>query len=246
MLKHIRTRTLAATLGGIGWAHPYSDPFTLYANGGDEGAAGGDQDGGDGGGDDGGDQGDADDDGDGSDDGDRDGADEDALGDKGKKALRELRRENRQLKARLRDQGGDAGRKAAKGAKSEDDGDGDDPEAIRERAREEAREEVWTERVEAAAVAEAAGRLANPQLAARLIDLSDIPKNDKGRPDREAISELIDELLEDEPYLAAPATGGTGRRFQGDADSGARKKTKKAAASLDEAIAARLAGKSGG
>ncbi|MFD6025696.1 hypothetical protein [Streptomyces griseoluteus] len=250
MLKHIRTRTLAAATGATGWAHPYGDPFTLYADGGDGGADGGDQDGGDDGGGDGGDQGDADEDGDGDgsdDDGDRDGADEDALGDKGKKALRELRRENRQLKARLRDQGGDAGRKAAKGTKSsEDDSDDNDPEAIRERAREEARAEVWTERVEAAAVAEAAGRLANPRLAARLIDLSDIPQNDKGRPDREAISELIDELLEDEPYLAAPATGGTGRRFQGDADSGARKKTKKAAASLDEAIAAKFAGKSGG
>ncbi|MEV8046389.1 hypothetical protein AB0P02_21450 [Streptomyces griseoluteus] len=245
MLKHIRTRTLAAALGGTGWAHPYSDPFTCYADGG-AGGDGGTGDGDDGGQDGGTDEADDQDAEDSDDDGDRDGADEDALGDKGKKALRELRRENRQLKARLRDQGGDASRKAAKGAKSEDDGADNDPEAIRERAREEARAEVWTERVEAAAVAEAAGRLANPRLAARLIDLSDIPKNDKGRPDREAISELIDELLEDEPYLAAPATGGTGRRFQGDADSGARKKTKKAAASLDEAVAAKFAGKSGG
>ncbi|MFG3048132.1 hypothetical protein ACGFZR_24770 [Streptomyces sp. NPDC048241] len=244
MLKYTRTRTLAAALGGTGWAHPYSDPFTCYADGGaggDGGTGAGDDGGQDGGNDDADDQ-DAED---GDEDGDRDGADEDALGDKGKKALRELRQENRKLKTQLRQAtGGKGERQDAK----KDGGQGeDDADTIRERAREEARAEVWQERLEAAAIAAAAGRLANPSRVAQLLgeDLATVEKDDKGRPDKQAISELIDDLLDSDPYLAAPATGDR-RRFQGDADSGARKKTKKSAASLDEAIAAKLAGKSGG
>lgn len=225
-------------LTAITWrkARPGEDPDALYPVwpilGGAEGDAG---DGDDGGQDDGTD--DQSDDGD--QDGDRDGTDtddpEDALGDKGKKALRELRQQVRSLKAQLK----------ASARPAEPSGDEEDPEAIRERIRQEVREEVWTERVQDAAIAAASGRLANPQLAARLLDLSGITEDDKGRPDRAAISELIDELLEDEPYLAAPAKG-TGRRFQGDADGGARKTPKKTAASLGEAVANRLAaGKSG-
>ncbi|MFD5081866.1 hypothetical protein ACFWOG_04390 [Kitasatospora sp. NPDC058406] len=190
-----------------------------------------------------GDQGDNDETDDDQDD-DRDGDDQDDekdLGDAGKKALRELRKENRQLKSQLRTARQDGGRQDD--TKKDDD---KDPEALRAQAREEARAEVWTERVEAAAIASAAGRLANPQLAARLLDLSDIPTNDKGRPDRDAINELIDELLEDEPYLAARSEkDGGGRRFAGGADGGARKPPTKRAASLGEAVAARLAAQSG-
>lgn len=243
-MLNTRARTLATVLDGGGWAHPYASPFVLYADGGGDGGDGAGRSADDGGDADDGGQGD---DGDGDQDGDRDGDDQDDdtekdLGDKGKKALRELRRENRTLKAQLRQQGNrDAAKKPA--AKDGDQGD-DDPEAIRERAREEARAEVWGERVEAAAVAAASGRLVNPQLAARLLDLSDVPEDDKGRPDRSAIAELIDELLEENDYLAAPAKG-EGRRFQGGADGGARKTPKKTAANLGEAVASALAGKTG-
>ncbi|MEU3255854.1 hypothetical protein [Streptomyces sp. NPDC006997] len=243
MLTSVRTRTLAAALGASAWAHPYADPFTCYADGGD-GGGDGDQGGGDA---DGGDDQDGDDDRDDDRDGDDQGDDADGdLGEKGKKALRALRRENRQLKAQLRQAGSGAASSGGSGkGGSTDDGQGDDADAIREQARAEARAEVWAERVEAAAIAQASGRLANPQLAARLLhdQLADIGEDDKGRPDKAAITELIDELLEDEPYLAVPAKG-AGRRFQGDADSGARKTTKKAA-SLGEAVANRLAGKTG-
>lgn len=248
MLKHIRRRMLMAVTGEPGWIHPYSDPFTCYASGGDsDGGQGDDGDGDEDQGDDGDDEGEGDGD-DGGDDSDGKGGDQDdaKLGEKGVKALRELRRENRRLKAQLRGQGdgGSSGRKSSTKDSGKDSDDQDDAEAIREQARADARAEVWNERVEAAAIAAAAGRLANPSRVAALLgeDLADVPKDSKGRPDKDAISELIDELLETDPYLAAPATGGTGRRFQGDADGGARKKTKKAAASLDEAIAAKFAG----
>ncbi|MFE5514465.1 hypothetical protein ACFQ9J_28420 [Streptomyces sp. NPDC056529] len=239
MLKHTRRRMLAAITDASAWTHPYADPFTCYADGGD-GAGGGSGDGGqtdDSGTDEGGDT--DGDDGDGED-GDQDDA---KLGEKGVKALRELRRENRQLKAQLRQQGGQGAGKTPSAKDGDQDSGDDDPEAIRERAREEARAEVWAERVEAAAIAAASGRLANPNRVAQLLgeDLADIPKDDKGRPDREAISELIDDLLDSDPYLAAPATGKGGRRFQGDADGGARKPAKKAAASLGEAVANRFA-----
>jgi len=254
MLKHTRTRMLAAVTGEPGWAHPYASPHVLYSDGGGDDGGQGDGDDGAGDADDGADGADGADDSDDADgdDGDDDGKDGDQddakLGEKGVKALRELRRENRRLKAQLRGQG-DAGtgrKSSAKDGKDSDQGD-DDAETIRERAREEARAEVWNERVEAAAIAAAAGRLANPSRVAQLLgdDLADVPKDDKGRPDKEAITELIDDLLDTDPYLAAPATGDKGRRFQGDADSGARKKTKKSAASLGEAVAARLAGKTG-
>ncbi len=242
MLKHTRTRLLSAVLSGAGWVHPYADPFTCYADGGDSGDGGTGDDAGDGS-----DDGDDSDDGGGDGEGDADGKDGDQdeakLGDKGVKALRELRRENRQLKAQLRQQGARNAAKTPPAKGDGQDGEDSDPEAIRAKAREEARAEVWTERVEAAAIAAASGRLANPSRIAQLLgeDLADIPKDDKGRPDRDAISELIDDLLESDPYLAAPATGKGGRRFQGDADGGARKPAKKAAASLGEAVANRLA-----
>lgn len=236
-------------LDGPGWSHPYpTGPFSpfFYKDGGDGGDDGqGDDDGTD-------DKGDQDDDTDDDQDDDRDGDDQDddgddGLGEKGKKALRALRKENRTLKAENRTlKGTSTGKKPS--AKDGDDGKDDDPEEIRRQAREEAQAEVWNDRVESAAIAVAAGRLANPQLAPRLLrdHLSDVPKDDKGRPDREAITELIDELLEDEPYLAAKsATDTGGRRFQGGADGGARKPAKKAAKSLEEAVAAKLAGKSG-
>ncbi|MFD0429437.1 hypothetical protein ACFQ60_22440 [Streptomyces zhihengii] len=103
---------------------------------------------------------------------------------------RRLKAENRRLKSSSSGGGGKAGgagKGTAKAGKA-DDGDGDgqelDADAIREQARQEARAEVWTERVEAAAVAAASGRLANPQLAPRLLrdGLADVGEDDKGGP----------------------------------------------------------------
>lgn len=79
--------------------------------------------------------------------------------------------------------------------------------------------------------AAAAGKLANPALAVKLLDLSKFEVDDNGDVDAAELADAIDELLRDEPYLAADKP----KRFQGGADQGARKKVKPA--SLDERIA---------
>ena len=79
--------------------------------------------------------------------------------------------------------------------------------------------------------AAAAGKLANPALAVKLLDLSKFEVDDNGDVDQGEIADAISELLREEPYLAAE----TPKRFQGGADQGARKKVKPA--SLDERIA---------
>lgn len=80
--------------------------------------------------------------------------------------------------------------------------------------------------------AAAAGKLANPALAVKLLDLSKFEVDDNGDVDAAEIADAIGDLLRDEPYLAAEAP----KRFQGGADQGARKKTKPP--TVDEQIAA--------
>lgn len=80
--------------------------------------------------------------------------------------------------------------------------------------------------------AAAAGRLADPTDALRLLDLDKFEVGEDGEVDEDEIADAIGKLLKSKPYLAA----GGKPRFQGDADQGARKKTKPA--SLDEQIAA--------
>lgn len=78
--------------------------------------------------------------------------------------------------------------------------------------------------------AAAAGKLADPTDALRLLDLDQFEVGDDGEVDEAEIADAIAGLLKSKPYLAA-----NGRpRFQGDVDQGARKKVKPA--SLDERI----------
>lgn len=65
--------------------------------------------------------------------------------------------------------------------------------------------------------AAATGKLANPALALKLLDLSQFDVDDDGNVDADEINDAIAELIKKEPYLAAQ-----GRRFQGDADAGPR------------------------
>lgn len=110
-------------------------------------------------------------------------------------------------------------------------GDGDEAAQKATEAEKAAIAKANTKILRAEVKAAAAGKLANPALAVKLLDLSKFEVDDDGEVDQTELAEAIDELLRDEPYLAAEKP----KRFQGGADQGARKKPKPA--SLDERIA---------
>ncbi|MEU9839736.1 hypothetical protein AB0C69_11000 [Actinomadura sp. NPDC048032] len=128
-----------------------------------------------------------------------------------RKAAQELREAKAEIQ-RLRNGGDEAAQKAAEVEKA-------------------ALAKANTRIVRAEVKAAAAGRLANPALAMKLLDLDKFEVDDNGDVDQGEIADAISELLREEPYLAAEAP----KRFQGGADQGARKKAKPA--SLDERIA---------
>ncbi len=68
--------------------------------------------------------------------------------------------------------------------------------------------------------AEAAGKLADPTDALTFIDVSEFEVDDDGNTDPAALSAAIEDLIKNKPYLAAQ-----GKRFQGEADGGARKES---------------------
>lgn len=85
--------------------------------------------------------------------------------------------------------------------------------------------------------AAAAGKLANPALAVKLIDLDSLEVDADGEVDEDAIAEAISALLEENPYLAAQ--GGT---TQFDTARGKPKpKTKLTAADLEKMTPAQIA-----
>ena len=71
--------------------------------------------------------------------------------------------------------------------------------------------------------AAAAGKLADPSDALRLLDLEQFEVDDDGNVNEQDIADEIDDLLKKKPYLAAQG----GKRFQGGADAGARGKPSK-------------------
>jgi hypothetical protein len=70
--------------------------------------------------------------------------------------------------------------------------------------------------------AAAAGRLADPTDALRLLDLDQFEVGEDGEVDEGELNDAIADLLKKKPYLAAQQNGKP--RFQGGADQGARKK----------------------
>ena len=143
---------------------------------------------------------------------------EDSLGDAGKKALDAMktqrnaaRREARDLKRRI----------AELEAKASDGKDGADPDAIKAEARREALAQANERILRSEVKAAAAGKLADPADALRLLDLSAFEVDDDGTIDEEEIADAIDALLTAKPYLSAQG----GKRFQGTGD-GARKGSK--------------------
>ncbi|MDX3405532.1 hypothetical protein PV708_04740 [Streptomyces sp. ME02-6977A] len=150
------------------------------------------------------------------DDADPDGADQ--LGDPGKKALdtmkgkwRGEREKRRALEAQLAERDKPA------------DGDQPDQEALVRQAEAKALGRANDRIVRAEVKAAAAGKLADPGDAYRFLDLSQFEVDDDGNVDADEVSDAIEDLLKSKPYLAAQ--GGTKPRFQGTADSGARKGT---------------------
>lgn len=89
----------------------------------------------------------------------------------------------------------------------------------RDEGREEALRTANARIVSSAAIAAAAGKLANPRRAPQLIDLSDIEVDDEGNVDEKELDRRIADLLKTDPYLSADAepkrgSGGLGARQQ--------------------------------
>jgi hypothetical protein len=164
------------------------------------------------------------------DDADPEGADQ--LGDPGKRALDSMkdkwkaeREKRRELEAKL----------AARDKPA--DGDQPDPEAIVRQAEQAALGKANERIVRAEVKAAAAGKLADPADAYRFLDLTQFEVDADGNVDADEIADAIGDLLKTKPYLAAQ--GGPTKRFQGTADSGARKGTGRPA-QLTEADVKRL------
>lgn len=141
-----------------------------------------------------------------------------ALGDPGKKALDTMkgklkaeREKRRALEARLAEMDKPA------------DGAPPDQELLVRQAEQTAMVRVNERIVRAEVRAAAAGKLADPADAYRFLDLSQFEVDDDGNVDGDEVSDAIEDLLKSKPYLAAQGGGTTKPRFQGTADSGARK-----------------------
>lgn len=143
---------------------------------------------------------------------DDDGADDEGaeeLGDKGKKALDSMKAKLKAAKASERAAKAESARLKAE---QENAGKSADEQAI-SKARQEATEQATSAAnkriIRSEVKAAAAGKLANPALAVKLIDLEAIEVDDNGNVDEDAIAEAISDLLDENPYLAAQGGGST-------------------------------------
>lgn len=92
-------------------------------------------------------------------------------------------------------------------------------EAARAEARQEATDKANERIVRAEVKAAATGKVKNPALALKLIDVSEIEVDDDGEVDSDAVNQAITDLLEQYPELSAD-----GSKFAGGADQGAKAK----------------------
>jgi hypothetical protein len=154
------------------------------------------------------------------------------LGDAGKKALDTMKskwRAERDKRRQLEEQLAAATKPA--------EGDQPDPDALVRQAEQAAMAKANERIVKAEVKAAAAGKLADPADALVYLDPSQFDVDDDGNVDADEVADAIEDLLKRKPYLAAQ--GGITKRFQGTADSGARKGTGKPA-QLTEADVKRL------
>ena len=157
---------------------------------------------------------------------------EKALGDAGKKALDAMKAERNAAKAEAKRVAEElAALKAqAEGKQAEHEAEKKARE-LEQAALSKANERILKAEVRAAA----AGKLTDPQDALRFIDLSEFEVGSDGDVDGDAVAAAIEDLIKSKPYLAVQ----DGRRFQGDADGGARKESRPA--QLSKADVERLA-----
>jgi hypothetical protein len=177
------------------------------------------------------DDGDSDSDSDESDDGDEEDDSEDDSEDDWKAKFEAQQRINRNLEKRTRK---DQARIKELEAKSTPKGDGEpDADKIREEAKAEAAREALNGRVEDKIEAKASAFADPEDVVAILLKGRDIEDFiDDGKVDVDAIVDALKELGEKKPHLLAKG----GKRFQGDADQGARKGSKARPKSLGDAV----------
>jgi hypothetical protein len=140
-----------------------------------------------------------------------------ALGDAGKKAIDAMKAKWQAEKTKRTDLEAKLAAATAKKSTGEDD----EVAQARQQAMSEAvtaatkkaNDRILASEIKLAAV----GKLANPALALKLLDLSQFEVDDDGNVDADEISDAIADLIKNEPYLAAQ-----GRKFQGNADAGPR------------------------
>jgi hypothetical protein len=146
---------------------------------------------------------------------------EKSLGDAGKKALDAMKAERNEAKAeakRIADEFA-ALKAQVEGKQAEFEAEKKARE-LEAAALSKANERILKAEVRAAAAA----KLADPQDALRFLDLSTFEVGADGEVDGKAVASAIDDLITTKPYLAAQ-----GKRFQGDADGGARNDAARAA-----------------
>jgi len=183
--------------------------------------------------------------------GDDESDDDKPLGPRGEKALQAEKEKRRAAQTQLREWkalGLSPAQVQAKLKAVPADGgkDGDKPvdrDAIRAEVQAEVDAERNRDRVLDKIEAKAARAFADPDDAAALLlrtgDVNDF-LDENGKVDVEAIEDGLKALLEKKPYLGIAQ--GDGKRFKGSGDGGARKEQKPRAASLQEAVTARVVG----
>lgn len=142
---------------------------------------------------------------------------ESALGDAGKKALDAMKADRNAAKAETKKIADEyaAFKAQAEGTQAEFEA------AQKTRELERAALAKADERILKAEIrAAAAGKLNDPKDALSFLDISTLEVGEDGEVDGAAVAAAIDELIRSKPYLAAQ-----GKRFEGDADGGARKES---------------------
>lgn len=138
---------------------------------------------------------------------------EDALGDAGKKALDRMKADLRAAKSEARE-----AREEAERAKAAADGREAEWEAEK-KSREDADQRFNQRILKAELKAAATGKLANPAVAEKFIDLTQFEVSEDGDVDAEALATAVADLLANEPYLSAQ--GGTKKQVLPDVSQGA-------------------------